>query len=123
MTNKIIPDGVNVAGCEFLKMRSLCFKEGYYEDCKNKDCVYKQLQSLKAENEELKKKLKTFFNIDNQECWDLAFVMDEKAKYKQALEKVKEIAAYLLETDDELDLSEVIEKIEEIKKASEVKSE
>lgn len=43
----------------------------------------------KAENEELKKKFSKFFNIDNQECWDIAFLKDENARYKQALDEIE----------------------------------
>lgn len=49
-----------------------------------------QLQYKTAECEELKKKFSKFFNIDNQECWDIAFLKDENARYKQALDEIEE---------------------------------
>ena len=62
MTEEIIIDGVNVAGCN-------AYKEGHCLDktaillcdtnkCSNyNDCYYKQLQRLKQENKELKEKI------------------------------------------------------------------
>lgn len=48
------------------------------------------LENKTAECEELKKKFSKFFNIDNQECWDIAFLKDENARYKQALDEIEE---------------------------------
>ena len=45
---------------------------------------------MKQECEEYKKKFSRFFNIDNQECWDIAFLNNEKAKYKQVLDEIEE---------------------------------
>ena len=43
---------------------------------------------------ELKEKFKKFFGIDNQECWDIAFLKNENARYRKALEEVEEILEY-----------------------------
>lgn len=48
------------------------------------------LQRKTAECEELKKKLKTYFGIDNQECWDLAFFKDENARLQSKLQLATE---------------------------------
>lgn len=61
MTEEIIIDGVDVAGCEFLctnQMGNNCLihNRGFSMNCKNtSDCYYKQLQRLKQENKELSK--------------------------------------------------------------------
>lgn len=59
--------------------------------------AYHQFEKLKSELQiekqkvrKFEEKFKTFFNIDNQECWNAAFLNDGKEKYKQALEKIKE---------------------------------
>ena len=66
MTEEIIIDGVNVAGCEFYVKHCIedCYDErvDLYEYCQmfgsecinEKDCYYKQLRRLKQENEKLK---------------------------------------------------------------------
>lgn len=50
-----------------------------------------QFKIKEQECEEYKKKFSRFFNIDNQECWDIAFLNNEKAKYKQALDEIEKI--------------------------------
>ena len=52
--------------------------------------VENKLQVKEQECEEYKKKFSRFFNIDNQECWDIAFLNNEKAKYKQALDEIEQ---------------------------------
>lgn len=105
-TNKqIIIDGVDVSGCsgfsnnpEDVKTGQTCwYYTEYVHDnewgtrCpEHPNCEYKQLQRKTAECEELKKKFSKFFNIDNQECWDIAFLKDENARYKQALDEIEE---------------------------------
>ena len=56
MTEEIIIDGVNVAGCSELYQvgEMLCVDDGIEEPCHNRDCYYKQLQRLKQENEKLR---------------------------------------------------------------------
>lgn len=95
MTDKkeIIIDGVDVSGCEKYPLSnkwhgSIIFCKGGCNVYPN--CEYKQLQRKTAECEELKKKFSKFFNIDNQECWDIAFLKDENARYKQALDEIEE---------------------------------
>jgi flagellar biosynthesis chaperone FliJ len=53
MTEEIIIDGVNVAGCANLD--SLICNCGVI--CKGRDCYYKQLKRLEQENKELKEKI------------------------------------------------------------------
>ena len=52
--------------------------------------IIDKLRAKEQECEEYKKKISRFFNIDNQECWDIAFLNNEKAKYKQALDEIEE---------------------------------
>lgn len=90
-TNKqIIIDGVDVSRCKFFND----ITESYYcfgIPCKDRpNCYFKQLARKTQECEELKKKFSKFFNIDNQECWDIAFLKDENARYKQALDEIEE---------------------------------
>lgn len=102
---KTIIDGVDVSGCsgfsnnpEDVKTGQTCwYYTEYVHDnewgtrCpEHPNCEYKQLQRKTAECEELKKKFSKFFNIDNQECWDIAFLKDENARYKQALDEIEE---------------------------------
>lgn len=51
-------------------------------------------QSLLDENKELRRKFKQVFNIDNQECWNIAFLNDEKYKYRSALEEIREMCKF-----------------------------
>lgn len=59
-----------------------------YENSK----LYKNLKEKEQECEKLKEKFKKFFNIDNQECWDIAFLKDENEHYRKALDEIEEIA-------------------------------
>lgn len=52
---------------------------------------YKRLTCKTSECEKLKEKFKKFFNIDNQECWDIAFLKDENARYRRALNDIGKI--------------------------------
>ena len=58
----------------------------------HKTVLETETERLKAENEKLKEKFKIVFNIDNQDCWNIAFLNEENARYKQALEEIKTIA-------------------------------
>lgn len=60
--------------------------------CKDKpNCTFKQLARKTQECEKLKEKFKKLFDIDNQECWDVAFLKDENARYSKALEEIAKI--------------------------------
>lgn len=61
MEEKIIIDGVNVAGCKYLNKKYItCDNENTHnigcEHCE--DCYYKQFKRLEQENEELKQTIK-----------------------------------------------------------------
>ena len=63
MSEEIIIDGVNVAGCPDLKQYNdtegnLMCMEYIDGGCEGHNCYYKQLQRLKVENEELKEYIK-----------------------------------------------------------------
>lgn len=85
MANKIIIDGVNVSECsQFIKENNGCLYGGY---CENSDCLYKQIQYKEQQ-------LKTA-----KEAYEVCLVNKENRhkkevnRYKQALEKIEEIAS------------------------------
>lgn len=47
-----------------------------------------ELDQLTVVYEQYKKKFQEFFNTDNQECWNAAFLQGEKAKAEQKLERI-----------------------------------
>lgn len=64
--------------------------------CDGLDCIIRgklqeENEKLKQKCDVLKKKIKTLFGIDNEECWTVAFLNYEKARYKQALVKIKKL--------------------------------
>ena len=85
MNKPIIIDGVDVSECIFYSGHLQEYIGTHKCECgrncyRNKNCYFKQLQRLKAENEDLK------FYIDSyRQTWELD-------KYKKALEEVREIA-------------------------------
>lgn len=60
------------------------------------DFEVQQKECIEQECEKLKEKFKKFFNIDNQECWDIAFLKDENARYRRALEEIEEVINNIL---------------------------
>lgn len=93
--NEIMIDGVNVAGCpEYERYLSKQTKE-FTDICNgdldspycegNPNCQYKQLQRLKAENEELKAKIETY------DCSAKCYKYIESDKYRQSLEEVRDL--------------------------------
>lgn len=97
MENEIIIDGVNVAGCEQLHSVN-----GHYEDknsficdeyidgeCNGHNCLYKQFQRLKQENEKLKIENSNFDKqlYVNQEMFKNHNIRMQK--FKQVLEEIK----------------------------------
>lgn len=105
-----IIDGVDVKECDWLWLNtekpynSRCFKfKDVYsqcEDCKKyPNCYYKLLARKTQECKELKEKFKKFFGIDNQECWDIAFLKNENARYRKALEEVEIMLQAIVQTN------------------------
>jgi len=120
MTEEIIIDGVDVAGCrdyrevEYKEM-AICMnyynhlpkppKETEWQYCAgNKNCYYKQRKRLEQENKELKEEN---FN------WEQINKLQEK--YKSALEEIREIAEPIYEQlpDDKV-LRQILLKISEV---------
>lgn len=128
MTAEIIVDGVNVAGCSYYEhivenrykpecdCKETKIKLGYYcneystSECKDNDCLYKQLQRLKQENfaltQESQQKSQTICELmqENEELKteklyrgiDKQFIEDandklywENKRYRSALEVIK----------------------------------
>ena len=107
MTEEIIIDGVDVAGCknyvhieeERYKPECNCrlttVERGYYCDtyatsiCEEKDCEYKQLKRLEQENETLNYQWHKQYEIAD-EWYKVA------EKYKSTLEEIREIAKFNL---------------------------
>lgn len=96
MTDKVMIDGVDIAGCEYhssTPSSELCYMKG--NKCvDNCDCYYKQLQHQKQECEELKEKLD---NIQDDcpsfgDCSYVQCAKDERDRYKQALEQIEKLA-------------------------------
>jgi hypothetical protein len=84
MTEEIIIDGVNVAGCiQFVEDDNCCCDLG--GDCKGwDDCYYKQLKRLEQERDELKQENELFRQVHKAE-------QDRRRKYENALEEIREI--------------------------------
>ena len=95
---EIYIDGVNVAGCEFLRKCVIPDNEGCKIDdslcCDVGNCYYKQLQRLKQENEELKaaenEDLKD--TIKRTVCQAECYKHKQADKYRSALEEIREFA-------------------------------
>lgn len=110
MSKEIIIDGVNIAECGFL-----CCKHNGNELIKNycsifnnkcicnPDCYFKQLQRLKQEKEELKKRCEELDKMTGIFSARLA------NKYKQALEEIRKILEVY--SDDDWKATREIEKI------------
>ena len=111
MTEEIIIDGVNVAGCEYFDRDSslnncLAHCIPYpectcYESCdEHPNCYYKQLKRLKQENKELKEEIR-FHNKENSnllaERNAAQIVYDEirevRERYRSALEEISGLAS------------------------------
>ena len=96
MTEEIIIDGVNIAGC-----LSFCQNNGHniccYDDTRedkipfanfcveNKDCYYKQLKRLKQENEELKERFEKRGEL-------MCNCAKQRENYHSALEEIRIMA-------------------------------
>ena len=97
---KIIIDGVNVAGCNdfYKEWDNWEGKDNYRcQDylsgiCEGNDCYYKQLQRLKQENEELKEDLKLYSEWLDEERKSREFWYDKLLPFRKALEEIREIA-------------------------------
>jgi hypothetical protein len=97
MTEEIIINGVNVAGCKYYTQdyQRANNIEGRYEHCKdvcelngdnyfyckmNNDCYYKQLKRLEQENKELKEKIKKYSAINEQDTKDYVELKRENVR-------------------------------------------
>ena len=135
--NAVIIDGVDVSGCNFRlvkngeQMCECCHATGFGVICACemwKDCPYKQLQRLKAENEQLKSDIETRvmciqcqrenenykLKAENEELKKRVKEIGEKMsflnadrcadimRYKQALEEVREITKKYYLSDKKL---------------------
>lgn len=93
MNKPIIIDGCNVAECE-----NIAIQDGYIGctdnlvgECEGDNCIYKQLQRLKAENKELKRKNTILELVTEPQRQEIGKYQNKALKLKQALEEVREI--------------------------------
>lgn len=95
MTEEIIVDGVNVAGCkDFLEPVGCDNTDTLSMTCsRNNNCYYKQLQRLKQENELLKK---SNFTLREQ---TINYSAVKENDYRKALEEIREIADIIYNTN------------------------
>lgn len=150
--NKTIINGIDVSECEFYYEMDDC--DGCHQLCNNatdikneycehyQNCYFKQLQRLKKENEELKASFNELYNNteqlankynkyggnkENEFIEIINKTTDERNKYKQALENIREIAKFnqfynsekLLINGDigqiqNLEMTEIYNKIDEV---------
>ena len=88
MSKEIYIDGVDVSGCLFFTQYGFCTAQleilGGSGKCSvnNQNCDYKQLNRLKAENEQLK----------NNDVFSIRYFKDKYDVLKQTLAEIKEIA-------------------------------
>ena len=116
---EVIIDGVNVAGCEFLRKCVIPDNEGCKIDdslcCDVGNCYFKQLQRAKEENARLKEENE---NLGKQLCHSFGekvALERDRAVYMQALEEIRGIAKEAPALDTELSLR-VLEVIDEVLK-------
>jgi flagellar biosynthesis/type III secretory pathway chaperone len=121
MTEEIIIDGVNVAGCDGLNKNSLPLKQCDLLQFKTKDggiagrwctdhsnCYYKQLKRLEQENKELQ--AYKDINEDFKKAWD-----ELNEKYKQLRSALEEIRDCLKDWDNDVyNPKELTDKINEV---------
>ena len=113
MTEEIIIDGVNVAGCEFYindykyscdlsftNQEELCSCEQI------KDCYYKQWQRLKQENEKLKEEVEARRKYSS--AWNDKLQTD---KYIKALEEIDRRIQLENADDCLLDIKDIIDEV------------
>lgn len=127
MTEEIIIDGVNVAGCKYYKGKCMGYTHYCQIGCKEctdigiKLCHYKQTERFKAkiarleqENEKLKEENYQLHKhcqicenfIDGIPCkplrdmdYDLQKVINQRDEYIKALEEIRELAKDIIEND------------------------
>ena len=132
MTEEIIIDGVNVAGCiRFNKDTGYCkgaFKPEEEPYCQCFTCEYKQLKRLEQENKELKSRVDEQWKLLEQcginsggELRRAGYIINDfvqlSNKYRSALEEIKnycEKCKKCVETGDEVILYTVIKKANEV---------
>ena len=103
MSKKVIIDGIDVSKCKHYANEMCDSEEELSLDCiKNKTCVYKQIQKLKAEIEDLK--------IKNQDrlCYSLRLLREN--------ERLKDFLYWLLKQQYYILHKNLKEKIKEILK-------
>ena len=115
MTEEIIIDGVDVAGCEYYskqqlmyiatqptqKMKDCCLLSNSVNFCKNRVCYYKQLKRLEQENKELKENQCHFSTCEHidAEIARYAKLSESFLNYRSVLEEIREIAKDIIEND------------------------
>ena len=100
MADKIIIDGINVAGCEYIyyaiddknKQIPRCTIGCKFHNfaCENENCYYKQLKHLEQENVRLKENLEDFQNRYSKQ-----YQVNENKGYLKAEQALDEIYNYI----------------------------
>lgn len=97
MSDKVIIGGVDVSDCENLSIQNgyIGCTDNLVGGCeRDNNCIYKQLQRLKAENDALKSQLD--FEIMNKETliYNCEKFQEGNIKLKQVLEEIRDTAIY-----------------------------
>ena len=96
MTEEIIIDGINVAGCKFVESNiqtTLCRIGAITQRCKENNCYYKQLQRLKQENEDLK----IYIESNKQQVEEVEVLVMDNNRLQQEVENLKDVIYYDVE--------------------------
>ena len=116
---EIIIDGVNVAGCEFLRKCVIPDNEGCKIDdslcCDVGNCYYKQLQKEKQKNEKLQKQYNCYAcgccngkeDYINLEKHHLG-LRKQFDKYYQAIQKIKKLSTVNVSIENFVKIQKVI---------------
>ena len=91
MTEEIIIDGVNVAGCPYLYDKTDCSSHDCEcVKCVHNSCFYKDMQRLKQENEKLRYKIQEAVQANDRIVAECAEIMKPKCETSMLSELMKE---------------------------------
>lgn len=104
MNKPIIIDGVDVSECAYMydneDFNYMCQDGIGTCICRdNKNCYYKQLHRLEAENEELKRKNTILELVTEPQRQEIEKYHDKALKLKQALEEIKRLLTIAMDEE------------------------